>query len=247
MKKKFESYESELPVTTAVDTALSSRDLFNLKFFNMPGISEDNELKVKENIEKVQTALESKEQCLIFYVLTVEGGRIRGDDCKTFGMISAAFDLNNTNFAFIVNKWDSNLEKAKVQLRIKTVLSNRPVIFISKLKGTLESDKEQIVPILSVLLEAMQPAKIKKISNIVNETMKIEELKKEIINKQLLYDTKIKEGKISEDLLNEERIKVQQLNDRISNAKTAGALGTFFGALAGSLLRTLIPMPRIPL
>jgi len=193
----FESEERSVAVTSKLEFKKIKIEDTTYKIYNIPGLLEDDEKKVEMNKKAIMAALDNKEEVYVFYMLTVEGGRLRSNDLDAYKAFSNAYEVKTTSFAFLVNKYD-NKEQLKPSIihRIQTVMSNSSVHFLPKVGESFDETKELIQAIMISAIKAMVPNTVKKLGNIVlggDEIKQIHELMKQQLKK---YEEMIEHNRI---------------------------------------------------
>jgi len=205
-KEQFESRESSTSVTREIETAAVNIDAISVTYYNIPGLLEDDDERIKQNVEVLKEAFADQDDAYIFYILTVESGRLRSNDCDAYKALSKAYQMNNKSFAWIVNKWDSKtVIKEEVSARIKFVLEPRDVYFVPKLTGDFKQDGKAVGGVFEIMFQSLTPHVIKKLQefSLSNEELKaaratikkLEKEFKELQESKQAYEEVIKKEK----------------------------------------------------
>jgi len=196
-KQKFESKENPTSVTRELSREITTIKGNEAIIYNIPGLLEDDEEKVEQNKRIIQQAFESKEEVYVFYVLTVEGGRLRTPDIDAYKALTQAYDIKQKSFAFIVNKYSgSEAIKGAIVARIHQILAKQSVFFIPDNKNKEFKDRAEIGNnILILAFEELEPNQTTKLKELKLAKDEIKELHDEMKKKQKEFDKKLEDQK----------------------------------------------------
>jgi len=163
-------------------------------------------------------SLDNKEEVYVFYMLTVEGGRLRSNDLDAYRAFSKAYEVKTTAFAFLVNKYENKETlKPSITHRIQTVLSNSNVYYLPKVAESFENDKQLIQGIMISAIKVMVPHTVRKIGEIVLAGEEIKEIHKLMKEQLVKYEEMIAKNKIEYEkqlgLLKSQLVAQQQKHD----------------------------------
>jgi len=229
----FESVEKEESVTKKLEFKEVKINNICYKLYNAPGLLEDNDEQVQLNKKIIEQILDSKETLSILFVMTNQAGRIQSHDLEAFNALNAAYKLKESSLNFVVNKYKGSEDlKPRIEHRIKSIMLDKPVYFLSEYKETskpTKQEKENFKLVLTAILLQMNPKvviKIKALKLIKDEIkdiikaskMQQDEYKKAIDENASKFQKEIeiisKQAKIREDLLHDNINKIRQDYDR---------------------------------
>jgi len=214
----FASEERSIAVTSKLEFRKILIEDVTYKIYNIPGLLEDDEEKVKNNKKAIMASLDNKEEVYVFYMLTVEGGRLRSNDLDAYRAFSKAYEVKTTAFAFLVNKYENKETlKPSITHRIQTVLSNSNVYYLPKVAESFENDKQLIQGIMISAIKVMVPHTVRKIGEIVLAGEEIKEIHKLMKEQLVKYEEMIAKNKIEYEkqlgLLKSQLVAQQQKHD----------------------------------
>merc|ERR1740124_1703658 len=86
--------------TTHIKKSMMRNDIDN-NFMPLTGLS--NTHKRKEAVVEINNALKKKGKCKMFFIVTLEGGRVRPEDTETTSLVSKTVNIRN-RYTIIINK-----------------------------------------------------------------------------------------------------------------------------------------------
>jgi len=182
-EEKFESKKSRTSVTRVNETATTVSGQFEYKIYNIPGLLEADEKKVKENKDQLISAMEKKEDIVIFYVLTDESMRLRSSDVVAYKALENAYEMDRNNLCFILNKSElKNNEANEFRDEITTMLGNGYFLELKKVQTEQKDFKTNSNQIRSSIINKVNEMKahsIKKKKDLILEGKLIDELKEQ--------------------------------------------------------------------
>lgn len=196
-EERFESKDQAASCTRTVefaDLALKDR---TLRIYNIPGLLEADPERVKINAKLLQEALEHKDPAIMIYVLTTEGGRVRDSDYAAYNALKEAYNIQQHSFAFLVNKSTSRNDKNGITAYIHSLLADRRVEFLADFESEVDSKTnyaqimESMRPTLLNLIDQLQAAEMKKISDIKLASDHIQELKAKARQEKEEYEKRL--------------------------------------------------------
>jgi len=165
------------------------------RIFNIPGLLEADPIRVQQNVQLLQSALDRKEQSVVLYVLTVEGGRVRDGDYAGFKALSEAYNLTQGSFAFIVNKLSKRDDKKIIERYVRKVLGDHPVVFLpnydfsdDELRKEIVVLSSQVIPIIMDVIQHLIVIPLQKIKPLKLEADHIRDLKEESRKSKIQYE-----------------------------------------------------------
>jgi len=153
-------WDSKVSIT-AVTTTIGYKDLkvglSVYRFYNIPGIMEDDEKNVQENINKMKEVLNEEGTTLLIYVLVLQSGRLNSNDCQVINTLKDSYNLEGKNFLYLINFWDleweKEIKKEQVVDRIHKLLSPHHVYFIPKSTGDIKIFGDFVRPTFTLIFD----------------------------------------------------------------------------------------------
>jgi len=198
VKDKFDSKDSATSVTSKIEAVSMKHEDTTYKIYNLPGLLEDDDDRIKANVKMLKEVLEKKEKVIIFYIVVTSSGRLRYEDKIAFKAFQKAYEIGSNALAFIVNKDDLKKEiQADVQIRLQEVLTDKPVHFMPSLKKSdFKEDSLIVVTLFQLVVKEMVPCIPKKLAEMSLNKDDLADLKKTMKKQEELFEQRIKDNRL---------------------------------------------------
>ncbi|CAM4972667.1 unnamed protein product [Rotaria socialis] len=207
-----------------------------LYIFNIPGLIDLNDDRIKQNKEEIEKAFKACPNSLVLYVWSHVGGRCQRDDVIAFKALYEAYKFPKDSLAFVVNNLDPIRpegydEKFMVTLKVALAPQTFPAsdfVFIEKIEPNNPETQEKIKDARLTLMQLIighQIAHQTEYGKIDLESKEIKKIRDEFKEKQdaLLQDQKALTTKMNEMKIILKK-REEEANQRIEQLQTELAI-----------------------
>jgi 50S ribosome-binding GTPase len=240
--RQVDSVETWVPRYYEDDEGKMRHSALPFRIFNIPGLLEADPVRVQQNVKLLQSALDRKEQSIVLYVLTVEGGRVRDGDYAGFKALSESYDFTRGSFMFIVNKFSKRDNKTHVEAYIRKVLGDYPVGFLpnydmsdDELKANIVILSKQVVPVIVEMIQHLIVVPLPKRKELKLEADHIRDLKEESRQNKIKFEKELNSLREESNAIQSDNVK--KTNQLIAAQQALAAAQTSSGRRSGGAFR----------